>query len=210
MFIALEGPAAAGKTTLRDHILTRAEQDSVPVTHIGQFSWLSLEATRTVVALRAGHTGVTEATAIGAITADLTLHTKHSIAPALCDGHVLADRLLLSSACLLALVYGQPVERYLDQLAGAVAALPDLTIALTTPPAINRDRLQHRRTANRFGDSPETAAQLSLLHTRAGRHWAQITGRPIWRRNLATPTATEQTSAEVLDYLRTHTIGAHR
>lgn len=209
MYIAIEGPAAAGKSTLRDQLLARARDDGTPITHIGQFSWLSLQATRTLVALRAGQPGIPETTAIGAIIADLTLHTRYTITPALRHGHVVADRLVLSSACLLALLYGKPVDRYLDRLARTVDVLPDLTIEITTPPEINRDRLQQRATANRFADNPDNAVQLSTLYSHAGQRWAQITRLPIWRRALATPAAAERTATDVLNCLHNNIIGAH-
>lgn len=116
MLIALEGIAGSGKTTLRDRILHLAEHSGIPVRHIGQFSWLSPAATRTLVAMRTGRAIVDELDAVAAVLDDLTLHAHHNIAAAARDGHVLADRLILSSACLLGLNYPGTVARHLEPL----------------------------------------------------------------------------------------------
>ncbi|MEU2135218.1 hypothetical protein [Streptomyces sp. NPDC018352] len=55
MLLALEGIAGASKSTLRDRLLADAHSAHIALGHIGQFSWLSLKATRTLIGLRAGH-----------------------------------------------------------------------------------------------------------------------------------------------------------
>ncbi|MCM6774507.1 AAA family ATPase [Nocardia sp. CDC159] len=208
MLIALEGPAGTGKSTLRDHLLTNLSHNTI--VHFGQFSWLSLPATRILVALRAGHPRIDEKTAVAAALDDLALHHRHNLAPAARIGHVLADRHVMSTACLLALTYQRPVETYLTALAADPAVQPRLTILLTTPADACRNRLACRPTAHRLIDDPALAAELHQLYQQAGNHWAHLTGRPLWRRSLLTPADTRHTVTDIVAYLRSTLPGGSR
>ncbi|WP_327097073.1 AAA family ATPase [Nocardia vinacea] len=201
MLIALEGAAGTGKSTLRDRILTRASDRSIAITHLGQFSWLSLPATRTLVALRAGRALVDENTATTAVLDDLILHARHNIGPATRAQHVITDRLILSSACLLAATHTRPVEHYLSTLAAASRIQPDLTVVLTTPPEICRRRLATRPTAARPGDAPDVALEQHRLYKQAANAWQHTVNRPLWRRRLLTPRDTDRVCDEILDHL---------
>jgi len=101
--IVILGPSGSGKSTVRDRLLIAAGNAGVPLAHIGQYSWLSLAATRTIIGLRAGNAPSDETDAVAAVTTDLRLHPRHNIRLAHMHAHVVADRLLLSTACLLAL-----------------------------------------------------------------------------------------------------------
>ncbi|MEU8708647.1 hypothetical protein [Streptomyces sp. NPDC048565] len=83
MLLALEGIAGAGKSTLRDRLLADAHAAHIALGHIGQFSWLSLPATHTLVGLRAGRPAATSDQALAAARTDLQLHAQHNLAPAL-------------------------------------------------------------------------------------------------------------------------------
>ncbi|MFF4026347.1 hypothetical protein ACFYY5_26205 [Nocardia elegans] len=201
MLIALEGIAGSGKTTLRDRILNLAEHSGIPVRHIGQFSWLSPAATRTLVAMRTGRAIVDELDAVAAVRDDLTLHAHHNIATAARDGHVLADRLILSSACLLGLNYPGTVARHLETLARVTDALPDLTVLVTTPAEVCAARLAARPNAQRVGDDSGTATRLHELYQRCADLWPHGTGRPLLRQPLNTFEDTEQLARQLLDEL---------
>lgn len=203
MLISLEGLAGSGKTTLRDRILHLADERGIAVDHIGQFSWLSPPATRVLVALRTGRAIVDEPDAVAAVLDDLTLHARHNLA-ATRGRHVIADRLMLSSACLLALIYLTPPTRHLDSLTHIVDALPDLTVLVSTPVGICTDRLAARSSARRLGDDPLTAARLHALYAQAADAWQHNVGLPVRRYELNTFDDTDQLARELLGEMERH------
>ncbi|MEV4868588.1 hypothetical protein [Streptomyces syringium] len=73
MLLALEGIAGAGKSTLRDRLLADAHGAHIALGHIGQFSWLSLPATRTLIGLRAGRPAADSDQALAAAHRDLLM-----------------------------------------------------------------------------------------------------------------------------------------
>ncbi|MER7464238.1 hypothetical protein [Streptomyces sp. NPDC097981] len=178
MLLALEGIAGAGKSTLRDRLLATAHAEGIPLSHIGQFSWLSHSATRTLIRLRAGTAG-DEQEAIEAAAQDLSLHARFNIATALTAGPVLADRLTLSTACLLALLHQQPVDAYVERLAEQAQARPQLTVLLTTEPDVCHARITRRTTERRFTEQRETATRLADLYNEAADAWTKATGLPV-------------------------------
>ncbi len=186
MLLALEGIAGAGKSTLRDWLLSAATARDIPMGHAGQFSWLSLPATRTLIGLRSGSPAPTARQALAAAQRDLELHARHNLVPALARGPVIADRLVLSTAALLALVHEGAVGGYVRQLAEVTAARPDLTVLITTPPEVCHGRLADRETARRFGEDQKAAARLADLYAQAATAWTATTGRPVLRHPCST------------------------
>ncbi|MFF4181268.1 hypothetical protein [Streptomyces sp. NPDC001633] len=202
MLLALEGIAGAGKSTLRDRLLADAHDAHLPLGHIGQFSWLSLEATRTLIGLRAGHPAATSDQALAAAHRDLELHARHNLTPALAKGPLVADRLTLSTACLLALLHHRPVEHYVRPLAKVAAARADLTVLVTTGPDLCQARLARRPTARRFAEEPATAVRLAVLYEQAATTWTAITGLPVLRHPCTTETDLDLLAAACLARLR--------
>ncbi len=202
MLLALEGISGSGKSTLRDRLLRAAADERVQVGHIGQFSWLSLPSTRTLVALRAGQPALTADQALAAARRDLELHARHNLAPALMHGPVIADRLVLSTAALLALVHGGPVDRYVRHLAEVSAARPDVTVLLTTPPEVCHRRLEDRATARRFGETQATATRFTCLYGQAATAWTAETGLPVLQQPCTNPDDLQSLSAQCLARLR--------
>ncbi|MFD9593090.1 hypothetical protein ACFWA9_10070 [Kitasatospora sp. NPDC059973] len=214
MLLALEGIAGAGKSSLRDRLLADAAAMRLPVSHVGQFSWLSAPAARTLIALRAGRPGADPHDAPEAACWDLTLHARFVIAPARRAGPVIADRLSLSTAVLLALVHRRPVADYVHQLAEQSGARPDLTILLTTLPSTCQTRISDRPTARRFTEDPDTAARLADLYDEGARAWTAATGLPVLRHPSTTPGDLDALATTCLDRLREHaqpapTTGGH-
>ncbi len=193
MLLALEGIAGAGKSTLRDRILADAHTQDIAVTHTGQFSWLAPKATDTLIRLRAGIPAASPDEAVEAACWDLSLHARHILRPALATGHLLADRLTLSTACLLALLHDRPVHAYVRSLTEQVDAWPHRTLLLTTPTGTCAARISTRSTAPRFTENPETAHRLADLYDQAADAWTQITERPVLRHPC--------TTSEDLDFL---------
>jgi dTMP kinase len=210
MLLALEGIAGAGKSTLRDRLLAAATAEGLPLGHIGQFSWLSLDATRTLVGVRAGRPAPTPDRAAEAALQDLDLHAHHNLAPALSRGSLIADRLTLSTACLLALVHARPVDGYVRHLAQVRAARADLTVLLTTPPQLCHTRLSNRATPRRFGEDPPTAIRLAKLYEQAATAWTDTTGLPVLRHPCATEADLDLLATACLNHLRPPTTTAVR
>jgi thymidylate kinase len=202
MLLALEGVAGSGKSTLRNRVLIAAADEGISVGHIGQFSWLSLPATRTIISLRAGRRDHAVEQAQNAVRADLKLHARYNLMPALTRGPVVADRLTLSTACLLALLHNRPVATHVRQLADETAARADLTVLLTTDPTLCQTRLLGRVTARRFGDDLPTAGHLAELYDQAATAWADATGLPVLRRPSASRSDLDVLSAACFDWLR--------
>ncbi|WP_434591759.1 hypothetical protein [Streptomyces sp. A5-4] len=201
MLLALEGIAGAGKSTLRDRLLADARTTGIALSHVGQFSWLSHPSTRTLIRLRAGHAGDPDE-AIEAACQDLTLHSRFNLAPALAQGPVLADRLTLSTACLLALLHQQSVDEYVERLAEQGSARPQLTVLLTTEADICHARITRRATARRFTEHPEAAARLADLYQEAANAWAKITGLPVLHHPCTTRADLDALTAACMDQLR--------
>ncbi|MFD5469624.1 hypothetical protein [Streptomyces sp. NPDC127105] len=204
VLLALEGIAGAGKSTLRDRLLASAAAESIQVGHIGQFSWLSLESTRTIIGLRAGHPAQDSDRAVAAVRQDLQLHARHNLAPTRSIGPLIADRLTLSTACLLAVLHDRPVAEYVRELAEVTAARSDLTVLLTTPPELCRTRLSRRSTPRRFGEDPPTAARLAELYEAAATAWTEATGLPVLRHSCATESDLGLLVATCMDRLRAY------
>ncbi len=202
MLLALEGIAGAGKSTLRDRILANAAREDIRLGHIGQFSWLSLDATRSIIGLRAGRPAANDARAMAAVCRDLELHARHNLAPALSLGPVIADRLTLSTACLLALLHDRPVAHYVQQLAKVTTARADLIVLLTTAPRLCHARLSKRPTTRRFGEDRPTSARYADLYEQAADAWTEATGLPVLRHPCATEPDLDRLAAACLNWLR--------
>ncbi|MFE4828035.1 hypothetical protein [Streptomyces sp. NPDC056672] len=201
MLLALEGIAGAGKSTLRDRLLADTHAKGIPLSHIGQFSWLSRPATHTLIRLRAGHAGNPNQ-AVEAARQDLILHSRFNLAPALAQGPVLADRFTLSTACLLALLHQQPVDKYVHRLVEPQLVQPQLTVLLTTEPDICQARVRRRATARRFSEYPEAAARLADLYPEAANAWTKTTGLPVLRHPCTTRADLDTLAAACMEYLR--------
>lgn len=203
MLLALEGISGAGKSTLRDRVLAAAGRETIPLGHIGQFSWLSLDSTRTLIGMRAGRPAATSDQALAAARRDLDLHARHNLTAALAAaGPLIADRLTLSTAALLALLHHRPVAHYVRQLAEVTAARAELTVLLTTGPELCHARLAERPTARRFGEDPPTAARLADLYDQAATAWSEVTGLPVLRHPCTTSTDLDLLTAACLEQLR--------
>ncbi|MFJ2574751.1 hypothetical protein ACIOYT_30605 [Streptomyces halstedii] len=202
MLLALEGIAGAGKSTLRDRLLADAHGAHIPLGHIGQFSWLSLNATHTLIGLRAGHPAAASDQALAAAHRDLELHARHNLTPARSMGPLVADRLTLSTACLLALLHHRPIHDYVLPLAKVAAARADLTVLVTTGPELCQARLARRPTARRFAEDPQTAVRLADLYEQATTAWTDITGLPVLRHPCTTEADLDLLAAACLERLR--------
>lgn len=202
MLVSIEGVAGSGKSTIRDGLLAAASAAEFRLAHVGQFSWLSLPATRTIVALRTGNHAISESDALTAVATDLKLHVRHNIANASVDSHLVADRLVLSTACLLALIYRTNPDKYVVRLNSVEGARPNLTIVLDTPSEVSSARLDGRRTARRFGDEPDAIARLTDLYQRAAEVWHHETGAEVLTGRSLTPSDADHLIAAVLARLQ--------
>ncbi|MEV4560891.1 hypothetical protein AB0K51_28380 [Kitasatospora sp. NPDC049285] len=202
MLLALEGIAGAGKSTLRDRLLADAHVEGITLSHTGQFSWLSPIATRTLIGLRAGQPAASADEASEAACWDLALHARFNLTPALTLGPVIADRLTLSTAALLALLHQRSVHAFVERLAEQSTTWPRLTVLLTTPPETCNTRIAARATARRFAEHPDTADRLADLYEQAADAWTKTTGLPVLRHFCATTAHLDHLAAACLERLR--------
>lgn len=202
MLLAVEGIAGAGKSTLRDRLLAAAAAEDLGLGHIGQFSWLSLPSTRTIISLRAGRPAASSEEAVAAARCDLELHARHNLASALSLGPVVADRLTLSTACRLALLHDRPVADYVHQLAEVTAARAELTVLLTTEPELCHARLSRRATSRRFGEDLPTANRLADVYEQAATAWTEATGLTVVRHTCTTGPDLDLLATTCLNRLR--------
>lgn len=201
--VLLEGIAGSGKSTLRNRLLSESAKHGVAFAHLGQFSWLSLEATRKIVRLRQGSSDLSEADAIEAMCTDLSLHFRFNIATAMACGGLVIDRLVLSSATLLAAIYGGDVRRFLQPLSEALPLKPKVTVVLTTEPELCWRRIQSsRRSSTRFVESREMIKRLYSLMQDAAEDWASLSGGAVILRDSATSDDIDTIVLEVLGLLR--------
>ncbi|PYC69178.1 hypothetical protein C7C46_28165 [Streptomyces tateyamensis] len=210
VLLALEGIAGAGKSTLRDRLLADTRTHGIDVSHTGQFSWLSPTATQTLTRLRAGHPAASPDEASEAACWDLALHARFILTPATTAGPVIADRLTLSTATLLALLHPWPVHAFVERLAEQTEAWPRLTVLLTTPPTTCNTRIATRATARRFAEEPDTAHQLADLYEQAADAWTATTGLPVLRHPGTTTADLDHLAALCLDQLRVTSTAQHR
>ncbi len=198
MLIALEGLAGAGKSTVRDRLLSEARSSEIPAVDLGQFSWLDPAATRTLVALRSGRR---RPGALACARRDLALHLDFNLRPARLIGQVIADRWLISTACLLALVNRRSVGYYVKQLAADEDVHPDITVLLTTPPHVCLARLWKRESPRRFGEEPGHATRLALLYEDAAEAWTRVTGKTVLRHVCRTSDDLDRITSQCLTLL---------
>lgn len=183
MLVAIEGIAGAGKSTVRDRLLTESAASGSRAVDLGQFSWLDPSSTRTLIELRNGQR---PSGSLDAALHDLRLHVAFNLAPARDAGPVLADRWVISTACLLAAINRRPVSYYLGRLAADEAAHPDITVLLNTPVHVCLARLWKRESPRRFIEEPGIANRLAQLYDDAAETWIRLTGKKLIRHSCRT------------------------
>lgn len=148
VFVAVDGPGSAGKSTLLRNLTARLTDAEVPVLS-------TTEPSRSEVGQLARsrtheYKGMALACLVGA---DRYHHLETEIRPAIDAGKVvLCDRYTLSSLVLQTGIDGvpEPVVRCINALADP----PDLQIILTAPSDVLRERLDMRGSHGRFEDDP--------------------------------------------------------
>lgn len=201
MLLALEGIAGAGKSTVRDRLLARTAAAPCRSVDLGQFSWLDPAATRTLIQLRAG---AKPRGALNAARRDLGLHVTYNLAPARDAGTVLADRWIISTACLLALSSRRSVDYHLAELAAHTSAHPDITVLLTTPAHVCLARIWRREAGRRYIEEPAIATRLAGLYERAADAWTRLTGATVIRHSCRTEDELESIASQCLQFISDH------
>lgn len=201
MLLALEGIAGAGKSTVRDRLLAHTAEGPRRAVDLGQFSWLDPAATRTIIQLRAG--GKSRG-ALNAARRDLSLHVTYNLAPALDAGAVIADRWIISTACLLALSSRRSLDHHLAELAAQTSAHPDVTVLLTTPAHVCLARIWRREAGRRFIEEPAIATRLAELYEQAADTWTRLTGATVIRHSCRTENDLESITSRCLPLIGDH------
>ena len=159
-FVVLEGPDGAGKTTLREMTIAQLWERGLPVYHIGQHSWLSPVATRTILDVRLDRHGWSAEEISAAYIADKVSQAERNVKPFLSTAAILADRYLHSDVVYHEALYGIPMARTLDAYARSDILLPDLVVYVDVDVDTSMSRVHGRGKALRPFERPDVMARV--------------------------------------------------
>ncbi|GGK16276.1 hypothetical protein GCM10010124_06080 [Pilimelia terevasa] len=164
--LALEGVDGAGKSTLGRLIATHVRAQGIPLSRIGQHSWLSPDATRVIVDLREGRAcEYSVETIVDAYVRDKQLLSR-SIGNLLETRNVLSDRYIVSDAVYMDALYGIPYRDTLDRHRAAGTRFPGLLIYLDVPASVASARVLKRGKSMRHYENTYTLAAVQRVYQR--------------------------------------------
>jgi dTMP kinase len=177
-FIVLEGTDGSGKSTLRNLLHARLNEEGFGCFMVGQHSWLDVEAGRTITAVRQQRAGVARSELTAAYATDKTLHLRHNIIPALHSVAVLADRYIYSDAVYHEALFGVPAEDTLALHDRLGSLRPDAVVFVDARPDVAFGRTITRAKQRR---AHESLPILQDLHTVFHRLFVEekLGGRPV-------------------------------
>ncbi|MFC3997436.1 dTMP kinase [Nocardiopsis sediminis] len=161
VFVAVDGPGGAGKSTLVRNLDQRLTAAGIPVLATTEPSHSPLGK------FARHHTGDYQGMALACLVgADRYHHLETEVRPAVAAGRVvLCDRYTLSTVVLQAGIDDVP-EQFVRCI-NADAEPPDLQIVLTAPSRVLRERLAVRGSHGRFEDDPTVPDREVELYRKA-------------------------------------------
>jgi dTMP kinase len=188
VFVSIDGPGGAGKTTLVEH-LARWLTDQGHAVHA------TTEPSHATLGQIARHrTDTYHGHALAClVAADRYQHLASEVRPALAAGKiVLCDRYVASSYVLQRLD-GVPIG-FIEAI-NADADQPDLAVILTADPVATTERIVHRGAHTRFETDPDLHLREAELYRDASVRLAAAGSR------LLTVDSTAQRPAQIVDHL---------
>jgi dTMP kinase len=160
--VALEGPDAAGKTTIRTRLFARLEELGHSVLSTVPFSYLSVRETEVITNARFRRIPYPPAEITSAYVRDKELLGRTLFQPQLEWRPVLVDRYLASDMVYHEVLWGIPPDTTYRAYVESAVTIPDLTILVETPVDVAQARLKTRDPASlRHWDAPDVQKRIA-------------------------------------------------
>lgn len=166
-FVVIEGTDGAGKTTMRQSLVSVLIASGVQPLSLGGFSWLVPEATRVITNVRYRGRRYASSRLAEAFAQDRAASSEQLIRPVQYFRPVCSDRWMVSDAAYGKVLHGIDPAHYRVLAARYEVAKPDLTVLLDVPVEVTAARLADRpKTRRHYWDAIDIQQRLRAeLHS---------------------------------------------